>query len=67
VGLLLASAGIVKARTAEGQPGWPQLIAVAIYTGVFGFVWWLNEGPGVRTLRRERARLLEEMNPAAGE
>lgn len=67
VGLLLASAGIVKARIAEGQPGWPQLIAVAIYTGVFGFVWWLNEVYGVRKLRGERARLLEAMNPAAGE
>jgi hypothetical protein len=65
VGLLLASAGIVMANTAKGQPAWPQLIAMGVYTGVFGFIWWLNEGPGVRTLRRERARLLEEMRPAA--
>ena len=67
VGLLLASAGIVMARTAQGQPAWPQLIAMAVYTAVFGFVWWLNEGPGVRRLQRERARLLEEMNSATGE
>ena len=65
VGLLLASAGIVVARTPAGQPGWPQLIAVAIYTAVFGFIWWLNEGPGVRKLQRERARLLEEMDKRA--
>jgi hypothetical protein len=67
VGLLLASAGILMANTAKGQPGWPQSIAVAIYTGVFGFIWWLNEGPAVGKLRRERARLLEEMKPAGGE
>lgn len=61
VGLLLASAGILMANAAKGQPGWPQWIAVAVYTAVFGFVWWLNEGLGVGKLRRERARLLEEM------
>jgi len=65
-GLLLASAGMVMARTAEGQPAWPQLIALAVYTAVFAFIWWLNEGPGLRKLRAERARLLEEMNPATG-
>ena len=65
VGLLLASAGIVMARTAEGQPGWPQLIAMAIYTAVFGSIWWLNEVYGVRKLRGERARLLEEMHCSA--
>jgi hypothetical protein len=65
VALLPASAGMVMANTAKGQPGRPQLIAVGVYTGVFGFMWWLNEGPGVRTLRRERTRLLEEMKPAA--
>jgi hypothetical protein len=64
-GLMMASVGIVRAQTAVGQPGWPQLIAVAIYTALFGFVWWLNEGPGVRKLRRERARLLAEMKAAA--
>jgi len=67
VGLMLASAGIVKADIAKGRPAWPQLIAVAIYTALFGFIWWLNEGPGVTKLRRERARLLEEMKPAGGE
>jgi hypothetical protein len=67
VGLLLASAGKTMADSAEGQPGWPQLIAVAIYTGVFGGIWRLNEVYGVRKLRGERARLLEEMRPATGE
>ena len=41
------------AHTAEGQPGWPQLIAVAIYTGVFGFIWWLNEAYAVGKLRHD--------------
>jgi len=67
VGLLLGSAGMVTANTAKGQPGWPQLIPMAIYTAVFGFIWWLNEAYGVGKLRRERARLLEEMKPASGE
>jgi hypothetical protein len=62
VGLLLASAGILMANTAAGQARSPQLIAAAIYTVLFGFIWWLNEGPGVSKLRRERERLLEEMN-----
>jgi len=61
VGLLLASAGIVRARIAEGQPGWTELIAVTIYTALFAFVWWLNEAYAVGRLRRARARLLEEM------
>jgi len=67
VGLMLASGGVLMADAAKGQPGWPQLIAVAIYTAVFGFIWWLNEGPGVRRLQRERARLLDEMNSSKGE
>jgi hypothetical protein len=40
---------------------------VAIYTAVFGGVWWLNETYAVGKLRRERARLLEEMKQAGGE
>ena len=67
VGLLMASAGTVMARSAEGRPGWPESIAVAIYTAVFGGVWWLNETYAVGKLRRERARLLEEMKQAGGE
>jgi hypothetical protein len=67
VGLLLASAGKIMARTAEGQPGWPESIAVAIYTAVFAIVWWLNGTYGVRNLRARRARLLEEMNPSKGQ
>jgi len=62
MGLMLGSAGIVMANAAKGQPAWPQLFAVAVYTATFGFLWWLNEGPGVGKLRRERARLLEEMD-----
>jgi len=67
VGLLLASAGTVMARAAEGRPGWPELIAVAIYTAVFGGVWWLNEGLGVRKVQRERSLLLEEIHGAMGD
>jgi hypothetical protein len=67
VGLLLGSAGMVMANTAKGQPGWPQLIPMAIYTAVFGFIWWLNEAYGVGKLQRERARLLQEMKPSTGE
>jgi len=62
VGLLLASAGIATANTAEGQPVWPQMIAFAVYTAVFGGIWWANEVYGVGKLRSERARLLEEMH-----
>ncbi|MGC9951611.1 MAG: hypothetical protein ABSF64_35105 [Bryobacteraceae bacterium] len=32
VGLLLASAGIVMANRAAGQPAWPQLASFAVYT-----------------------------------
>jgi len=67
VGLLMASAGILMADAAKGRPGWPQLIAVAIYTAVFGTVWWLNEGYALGKLRRQRARLWEQMNNAEGE
>ena len=66
VGLLLASAGKMMADDAKGQPGWPELVAVTIYTAVFGGLWWLNEVYGVRKLRRERARLLEEMDRPEG-
>ncbi|HUD99430.1 MAG TPA: hypothetical protein VMR62_07625 [Bryobacteraceae bacterium] len=65
VGLLLASAGIMMAEAAKGQPGWPQLIAVAVYTAVFAVVWWLNGTYGVRKLRTARERLLKEMNQGA--
>jgi hypothetical protein len=63
VGLLLASAGIVMANAAAGKPAWPQIVAMAIYTAVFGAIWWINEIQAVRKLRLERARLLEEMAP----
>jgi hypothetical protein len=64
VGLLLASAGKIMARTAEGQLGRPEPVAVTIYTAVFGGAWWLNEVYAVRKLRRARARLLQEMGRA---
>ncbi|MGD0362794.1 MAG: hypothetical protein ABSC93_18105 [Bryobacteraceae bacterium] len=63
VGLLLASAGIVMANIAGRKPAWPQLVAAAVYTAVFGTVWWLNEVYAVGKLRRQRARLLDEMRP----
>jgi len=44
VGLLLASAGKIMARTAEGQPAGRSRIAVAIYTAVFAIVWWAQTG-----------------------
>jgi len=65
-GLLLASAGIVAANKAAGQPDWPQRIAFAIYTAVFGAAWWANEIYAVRKLRRKRDRLLEEMSTLEG-
>jgi hypothetical protein len=64
LGLLLGSAGIVTANQAQGLPGWPQLIPLAIYTAMFGGLWWLNEVYAVSALQRERTRLLEEMNGA---
>jgi len=67
VGLLLASAGLIQAHTAKGQSAWPQLIAMAVYTAVFAFVWWLNETYAARKLQEKRARLLQEMNPSNGE
>jgi len=66
VGLLLASAGIVEANKAAGLPAWPQLISFAVYTSVFGAVWWANEVYAVRKLRGKRARLLEEMSTLEG-
>jgi hypothetical protein len=66
LGLLLASLGIVMANIAERKPAWPQLIAAAIYTAVFAATWWANESYAAGKLRRQRARLLEEMrNPDA--
>ena len=62
VGLLLASAGIMMADAAKGQPGWPQWIAVALYTALFAFIWWLNGTYAVRKLQAKRAQLLEEMD-----
>lgn len=66
VGLLMASAGIMMADAAKNRPAWPRLIAVAIYTALFAFVWWLNGTHGVRTLRAKRARLLGEMDRPGG-
>jgi hypothetical protein len=63
-GLLLASAGILEANKAAGQPAWPQLIAFTIYTSVFAAVWWANEVYAVRKLRRKREELLQEMDAA---
>jgi hypothetical protein len=67
VGLLIANAGVAMARTAEHGPVWPQWIAMAIYTAVFGCIWWLNEGQAVQHLRRERDKLLRELNSAPGD
>jgi len=67
IGLLLASVGQVMAQTAQGRPGWPELIAVIVYTAVFGFVWWLNERYGVRKLKSDHARLVAEMDVSAEE
>jgi len=66
VGLLLASAGLIEANKAAGLPVWPQLISFAVYTSVFGAVWWANEVYAVRKLRRARAKLLEEMSTLEG-
>lgn len=60
IGLLLSSAGILEARAADGQPSWPEWIAVAVYTALFASLWWLNEKYGIGKLTRERHRLLEE-------
>ncbi len=62
VGLMMASSGIVVANRASGQPAWPQLVATAIYTGVFLFIWWLNERYAVAKLQMERAKLLRQMS-----
>jgi hypothetical protein len=51
------------ANIAGRKPAWPQLVAAAVYTAVFGTVWWLNEVYAVGKLRRQRARLLDEMRP----
>jgi hypothetical protein len=64
-GLLLASAGVMIAQNAKGQPFWPQAIAAAAYTAVFGFIWWLNEHSAAGYLRRERAQLLDDMQSPA--
>jgi hypothetical protein len=66
-GLLLASVGGMVTHAAVGRPVWPEFIAIALYTAVFGFIWWLNEVPTVKKLRREREALLKQMNAATGE
>jgi hypothetical protein len=58
VGLLVASAGNFVERARLGLFGWRDLGGPAIYTIVFGAVWWLNEIAGVRRLRCERSRLV---------
>lgn len=67
VGLLMASAGIVMANIAKGQPYWPQLIAMVSYSALFAVVWWLNESFAARKLEGRRQRLLEEMQSTAGD
>ena len=66
VGLTLASAGILMANRAQGQPVWPQFIAAAVYTVIFAAVWWGNEVYGVGKLRGKRERLLAEMDRPGG-
>lgn len=33
------------------------LVSMAVQTVIFGFIWWLNESPGVRCLQRRQAEL----------
>lgn len=58
IGLLIMSLGIAIQTAQAGVPAWVDLIAPALCTVVFGIIWWLNEVPAVRRLRRERAQLL---------
>ncbi|MGA2134766.1 MAG: hypothetical protein ABSH50_20975 [Bryobacteraceae bacterium] len=60
-GLLLASAGGLVTRPAR-QPAWPAVVAMVLYTLVFGVIWWLNEGYAAGKLRGQRAGLLEQMS-----
>ncbi|HLY19319.1 MAG TPA: hypothetical protein VKR61_18965 [Bryobacteraceae bacterium] len=66
MGLLVLTGGIMQARSAA-RPGWPELLSIVLVTVVFAVIWWINEGVALGRLRRERARLLEEMNNSTGE
>ena len=61
-GLLILSAGISFERAQRGAPAGLDLIGPVLATVVFGVVWWINEVPVVRRLRRERAELVSIVN-----
>ena len=58
VGLLTATAGMLKERAASGALTWADAIGPIVYTLVFGAIWWLNEVFTVRKLQRMRAKLM---------
>ncbi|MGA7255111.1 MAG: hypothetical protein WCF17_12415 [Terracidiphilus sp.] len=62
IGLMLNTAGLMLNHVHKGTPIWPDFVAPAIFTAVFAFVWWLNEGYAVPKLRaiRDRALALAE-------
>ena len=66
IGLVLNTAGLMLSHAHVGSPLWPDFIAPAIYSAIFAFVWWLNEGPTVARLRAERARVLALVDDPAG-
>jgi hypothetical protein len=58
VGLLTATASVLKERAASGALTWADAIGPIIYTLVFGAIWWLNEVFTVRKLQHMRTKLM---------
>ena len=63
-GMMLLYAGVIaKVAGVRGYVQWPEFVLPACATLFFGFVWWLNEGYGVRKLRREREQVRRQLDP----
>jgi vacuolar-type H+-ATPase subunit I/STV1 len=58
VGLLIATAGLLKERAASGALTWVDAIGPIVYTLVFAAIWWLNEVYTVRKLQGMRTKLM---------
>ncbi|SRR5579864_5553599 len=63
VGLLVFSTGAIQDHAVAGTLSWHDAIGPVLYTVVFGFVWWLNEGYGVTKLETWRTKLAAGIQP----
>ena len=60
--MLIFVGGVLEASKSRGYLEWWDLRFVAVATLFSAFVWWLNEGYGVRKLRREREETRQRLD-----